>query len=128
MATATACRPMNVLIVEDNVDAAVTFQALFHVHGHNALIAQDGEEAVEMAHVNPIDVVICDLGLPKMDGFEVVKSLRADPALPYLPVCALTARSDAESRRKAAAAGFDGYIVKPPTFPDLLAFLRRYQR
>jgi CheY-like chemotaxis protein len=63
-----------------------------------------------------------------MHGLQVVKSLRADPALPYLPVCALTARSDAESRRKAAAAAFDGYIVKPATFPDLLAFLKRYRR
>lgn len=128
MATATECRPLNVLIVEDNVDVAMAFQTLFHVHGHNVILAQDGEEALAMAHVNPIDVVMCDLGLPKLDGFQVVKALRADPDLPYIPVCALTARSDVESRRHAAAVGFDGYIVKPPYFPDLLKFLKRYQR
>jgi CheY-like chemotaxis protein len=78
-----------------------------------------------MARTNHIDVVI---GLPRKDGFEVVRVLRSDPAMPYLPVCALTGRSDELSRRQAAAAGFDGYIVKPPQFPELLAFLKRYQR
>lgn len=128
MASATESRPLNVLIVEDNGDAAAAFQALFHVHGHNAIIAQDGEEALEMAHAHPIDVITCDLGLPKLDGFQVVKALRSDPDLPYIPVCALTARSDSESRRHAAAVGFDGYIVKPPQFPELLKFLKKYQR
>ena len=124
----TASRSLKVLIVEDNPDTAETFQALFRVEGHEAFIARDGLEAVEFARTRPVDVVLCDLGLPKMNGFEVVRTLRSDPAVPYLPVCAVTARSDEQSRRQAAAAGFDGYIVKPPRFPELLSFLKRYQQ
>ena len=128
MATVTANRPLRVLIVEDNHDAAVAFQAVFNVQGHNAVVANDGAQAIEMARQLPLDVIVCDLNLPDMDGFSVVKTLRSDPTIPYHPVCALTARSDEESRRRAAAVGFDGYIVKPPRYPQLLQFLKRYQR
>jgi|SRR5580698_9577105 DNA-binding response OmpR family regulator len=128
MATVDRGRPLNVLIVEDNKGAAGVFQALLNVHGHRAVVAHDGSQALDMARTESVDVVICDLGLPDMDGFEVVRRMRADPAIPYHPVCALTSRTDEASRRKAAEVGFDGYIVKPPNFPELIGFLKKYQR
>jgi two-component system CheB/CheR fusion protein len=127
MATAVT-DPLSVLIVEDNVGAAAAFQAVFHVHGHDAAVAHDGSEALEIMRRNPPDVVLCNLGLPDMDGYRVVEALRSDPAIPYRPICALSARTDEASRRQAAEAGFDGYIVKPPRFPELLDFLKRCRR
>ena len=128
MATTLTNRPLSVLIVEDNANAAAAFQAVFLVHGHDAAIAHDGTKALEIMRHTPPDVVLCNVGLRGMDGYSVVHALRSDPTIPYRPVCALSPQADEASRRQAAEAGFDGYIVKPPRFPELLEFLKRYRR
>ena len=75
--------------------------------------ATDGESGVAQALQAPPDIVICDLQLPGIDGFEVVHRLKAAPALRHVPVLAVTAYAMVGDRERALAAGFDGYVAKP---------------
>jgi two-component system, cell cycle response regulator len=120
-------RRLRVLIVDDNHDLTTVLQKAFTVCGASAIVANDGVRAIELARKMPIDVILCDLNMPGIDGFNLVRILRADPTMPYHPVCAFTGRSDEKCRRLAVECGFDGYIVKSARFPDVLSFLKRYQ-
>jgi CheY-like chemotaxis protein len=126
MVTATAER-LRVLIVDDNRDLTNVLQKAFMVSGHSAFVANDGVHAIELARKLPLDVIVCDLEMPEMDGFTLVQRLREDPEMPQHPVCAYTGRSDEACRRRAIECGFDGYVVKTTSFPELLDFLKRYK-
>ncbi len=108
-----------VLIVEDNEDHAETLRALLALGGHVVEEAHDGRTGVEKAHAFNPDVVLCDLGLPGMNGFEVARSIRADPTLASTVLVAVTGYTLPEDRRKSAAAGFDHHLAKPVTFEQL---------
>ena len=115
-ATATAATlqsemPMRVLIVDDNRDAADSLAMLLQFEGRRTLCAYSGEEALQaVAEFDP-QLVLLDIGLPGLDGYEVVQRLKA--AAPTLRVIALSGYGQVEDRQRSAAAGFDAHLVKP---------------
>jgi len=112
-----------VLVVEDNVDAADTLKAFLDLEGHQASVAHDGPAGLEMLLQGRFDVVLCDIGLPGMDGLEVMTRLRASGATPQPLAIGLSGYGQAEDRARAAQAGFDHYLVKPVDPQALLALV-----
>ena len=102
-----------VLVIEDNVDAAETLREILLAWGHSVELAFDGRMGLEKARTLRPDVILCDIGLPRMDGYEVARAIRADPALSSAYLVAVTGYATSEDRRRAAAAGFDRHIAKP---------------
>jgi signal transduction histidine kinase/CheY-like chemotaxis protein len=103
--------PRRVLVVDDNVDAAESLAEVLKVLGHAVEIAHDGRSALERARANPPDVVLCDVGLPGMTGYEVAKALRAGAAT--MRVFAVSGYAQAADVKTALEAGFDGHLAKP---------------
>jgi two-component system response regulator MprA len=114
-----------VLVVEDDEDIADVLRRSLRQEGHEVRTADDGEEALQMAVEFVPDLVILDLGLPKLDGVEVCRRLRADGDVPIL---ILTARSDTEDRVEGLDAGADDYLAKPFERAELLARMRALLR
>jgi len=112
--------PRKVLVVDDNVDAVASLAALLNLSGHHVRSAHDGREALRLAADDPPDIVLLDLGLPGMDGYEVARRLRAMPALAATRLFAMTGYGRQKDRRATGAAGFDGHLVKPVEYADLL--------
>jgi PAS domain S-box-containing protein len=101
-----------VLVVDDNQDSAELMSLLLGFDGHEIRLAHDGQEAVDVAAAFQPDVVLLDIGLPRLNGYEAAARIRAQPG--YRPVLvALTGWGEEEDRRKSAAAGFDHHLVKP---------------
>jgi PAS domain S-box-containing protein len=112
-----------VLIVDDNRDAADSLAMLLASLGADVQVAHDGAAALRICADWQPEVVFLDLGMPGMDGFEVVRRLRAEPALQGTRVVALTGWSQDEDRRRTSAEGFDGHLVKPVDLSQLHAVL-----
>jgi len=81
--------------------------------GHTPVVARDGVEGLALARREPLDLIICDVQMPAMDGYEVARRLKSDPRLRQIPLVAVTALAMVGDRDKMLAAGFDGYIAKP---------------
>ena len=114
-----------VLVVEDDEDIADVLRRSLRQEGHEVRTAGDGEEALSMAAEFVPDLVILDLGLPRLDGVEVCRKLRAAGDVPIL---ILTARSDTGDRVEGLDAGADDYLVKPFERAELLARMRALLR
>jgi DNA-binding response OmpR family regulator len=114
-------RDPRVLVVEDDDEIAQVLQRSLRLDGYDVRIAGDGEAALDQAAAYHPDLVILDLGLPKLDGIEVARRLRAADDVPILM---LTARDAVESRIEGLDCGADDYLVKPYDFGELLARLR----
>jgi CheY-like chemotaxis protein len=112
-----------VLVVEDNRDGLETLLALLDMLGYEVAGAGDGREALEVARSFRPQVVLLDLGLPVMDGFEVARALRADPELKDVFISALTGWGAENDRRRTAEAGFDAHLTKPVELSALEAAL-----
>ncbi len=110
----TSGGPRRVLIIEDNVDAAESLREVLELGEHLVEVARSGAEGVEKARTFGPDVVLCDIGLPGMDGYEVARAIRADPALRGTTLVALTGYAAPDDVAKAREAGFDHHIAKPP--------------
>ena len=102
-----------IMIIEDNPANLELMTYLLKVFGFAVLSAGNGVEGLEMVRRERVDLVICDIHLPKMDGYEVAKELKGDPELRWIPLVAVTALAMVGDRDKVLAAGFDGYISKP---------------
>ena len=118
-------RAPRVLVVEDDEDIAQALQRSLRMEGYEVRSAADGEAALEEGRSFAPDLVIQDLGLPKLDGLEVARSLRADDDIPIL---ILTARDALEARVEGLDPGADDYLVKPFERQELLARLRALLR
>jgi DNA-binding response OmpR family regulator len=118
-------RQPRVLVVEDDDAIAQVLKRSLRMEGYEVRVAEDGNEALEHAHGFLPDLVILDLGLPKLDGLEVAKTLREGDDVPILM---LTARDAVESRVEGLDAGADDYLVKPFERQELLARLRALLR
>jgi CheY-like chemotaxis protein/two-component sensor histidine kinase len=112
-----------VLIVDDNRDSVDTLAELIEMLGHDAEVAYDGPTAIAKARAHAPDLVLCDIGLPGMDGYEVARQIRACVPMDVRLV-AVTGYAQPEDVLKAAEAGFDGHVAKPPD-PEKLAELLR---
>lgn len=102
-----------VLVVDDNADAAESLAMLLDLQGHTTRVALSGQEALEAVTEFRPDVALLDLGLPKLDGYELAARLRALPQLRGLRLVALTGYGRSEDRQRTRAAGFDDHLVKP---------------
>ncbi len=112
---ASTRRGLRVLVVDDNHDAADSLAELVELFGHEAEVAYDGPSALALARTRPPDVVLCDLGLPGMSGYEVARVLRSQGAASRL--VAVSGYALPEDVRRAADAGFERHLAKPPS-PD----------
>ena len=118
-------REPRVLVVEDDEDIALALQRSLRMEGYEVRIAPDGEAALDSAGAFHPDLVVLDLGLPKLDGIEVARRLREGGDVPILM---LTARDATESRVEGLDSGADDYLVKPFERQELLARLRALLR
>jgi DNA-binding response OmpR family regulator len=118
-------RPPRVLVVEDDDAIAQVLQRSLRMEGYEVRLAGDGVTALDVAHGFLPDLVILDLGLPRMDGIEVAKTLRQTDDVPIL---VLTARDAVEARVEGLDSGADDYLVKPFERQELLARLRALLR
>jgi two-component system CheB/CheR fusion protein len=112
-----------VLIIEDNLDAADTLGEALEIGGHEVVIAHSGAEGIAKAREVLPEVVLCDIGLPGMDGFEVARTLRADHALEGTFLVALSGYALPEDLERASAAGFDRHLAKPLRLEELKEIL-----
>ena len=110
-----------ILLVEDNEMNRDMLSRRLERKGYQVVLATDGQEGVEMAASEAPDVVLMDMSLPVLDGWEATRRLKAAPATAHLPVIALTAHAMSSDRGKALEAGCDEYETKPIDLPRLLA-------
>jgi len=111
--TAPARNGHRILVVDDNEDSAESLAILLRMSGHDVQIAHDGPSAVELAHVSSPEVVLLDIGLPGMSGYEVARRLRSRAGAATALLIALTGYGQREDRRRSQEAGFDLHLVKP---------------
>jgi two-component system response regulator MprA len=125
MSTSAPGRSPRVLVVEDDEEIAGVLQRSLRLEGYDVRMSADGEAALADARAFVPDLVVLDLGLPKLDGMEVARRLRADDDVPILM---LTARDEVEARVEGLDTGADDYLVKPFDRQELLARLRALLR
>ena len=114
-----------VLIVDDNADAAESLGELLTIFGHQVSIAHDGEEGVEKARRFVPDLILLDLGMPRMNGFDACRLIRKLPGGSAITIVALTGWGQEEIRQQTTEAGFDQHLVKPVAPADLILVLER---
>lgn len=120
-------RAQRILIVDDNVDAAKTMGELLVSYNYEIHTVHDGQQAVKAAqHFNP-EIVLLDIGLPLLDGFEVCKQIRSQPWGSQMLIIAVTGWGQAEHRRRAEESGFHAHLVKPVETAVLIELLQSFQ-
>jgi CheY-like chemotaxis protein/two-component sensor histidine kinase len=124
-AAATMTTPSRrVLIVDDNKDAADSMALLVETAGHSARTAYDGHQALDLASAFAPDVLLLDLGVPGLNGFEIARRIRRQPWGKTVALIAVTGWGQEQDRRRTAEAGFDAHLIKPVGHADLLSALR----
>jgi PAS domain S-box-containing protein len=119
----TPLRSLRILVVDDNLDSAKSLAMLLKISGHEMHTAHDGRDALEAAEKLRPDVVLLDIGLPKLNGFDVCRRIREQPWGKEMVLIALTGWGQEDDRRKSQDAGFDHHMVKPVEYGALLTFL-----
>jgi CheY-like chemotaxis protein len=112
-----------VLAVDDNVDTVTTMSMLLTAYGHCVRTAHDGRAAIQVALEFLPDVVLLDIGLPELNGFEVAERLRQEPTLAHVVLVAMTGYGKDSDRHRAMQAGFDHHMVKPVSFDEMAKLL-----
>ena len=120
--------PRRILIVDDNTDSARSMATLQSRRGHTTRTASTGPEAISAAAEFLPEVVLLDIGLPGMDGFEVARQIRAMPALAGALLIATTGYASEEDRAQARVAGFDAHLIKPVDLEVLRGWLASHPR
>jgi PAS domain S-box-containing protein len=115
--------PARVLVVEDNLDAAESLTMVLELLGHQVRVAHDGMAALVAARAEVPDMMLIDIGLPGMNGYELARAVRRDPLLQHLRLVALTGYGRSEDHAQAMTAGFDHHLVKPVDFDTLEALV-----
>jgi CheY-like chemotaxis protein len=113
-----------ILVIEDNRDAADSIRMLLQHDGHDVSIAYTAQQGLERARDYRPDVIFCDIGLPVIDGYQVIENIRQDAALKDTFVVALTGYGREEDQKRAMDAGFDLHLTKPIDYETLLKALR----
>jgi CheY-like chemotaxis protein len=113
-----------VLVVDDNVDAANALRYLLERDGHEVKVATDGRAGLAAARDFRPDVLLLDIGLPQLNGYEIAKQVRSDESLRHVTIIAITGYGQQDARTRAAAAGFDHHLTKPVEFQTLQSLLR----
>ncbi len=118
-----AHRVLRVLVIEDNADAADSLAETVRAYGHEVDVAVDGPRAIAIAKERLPDLVLCDIGLPWLNGYQVAQLFRSDPKLRATRLVAVTGYTDPEDVQRARNAGFVGHIAKPPDISALEKYL-----
>jgi len=119
---APVCTPCRILVADDNRDAADSLAALLAVMGHDVRVAYDGQEAIDTAAEFRPDAALLDIGMPRLNGYDVARRVRSEPWGRGMLLVAITGWGRAGDREQAVAAGFDHHLVKPAA-PDVLQLL-----
>ena len=117
---------MKILYVEDNEDNIYMLEARLKRRGHAVIIARDGASGVDLATTEQPDLILMDLSLPVVDGWEATRRIKAAPETRHIPVIALTANAMAGDREKALVAGCDDFEIKPVNLARLLEKIQAY--
>jgi len=114
-----------VLIAEDEPHIVESLSFVLSRSGYTVSSVLDGEAAMQQLRTDPPDVVILDVMLPRLNGFEVLKQIKSDPSLRSIPVIVLTAKGQAHDRRMAEEIGVDGFMTKPFSNREIVDEVRR---
>jgi diguanylate cyclase (GGDEF)-like protein len=117
-----------ILVVDDHPDNVDILDARLSSRGYVVETATNGQEALDKVQANPPHLILCDVMMPLMDGYEVSRRIKADTALPYVPIILVTARDSTQDKVEGLDAGADDYITKPINFPELEARVRSMLR
>ena len=120
--------PPRILIADDNAMNLDILQTRLALHGYEILTATDGEAALALAREKEPDLILLDIMMPKLDGLEVCRRLRGDPALPFMPIILVTARTDSKDVVAGLEAGGDEYLTKPVDQAALVARVKSMLR
>jgi class 3 adenylate cyclase len=120
--------PPRILIVDDQPVNVDILQTRLAIHGYEILTAGDGEEALARARTEQPDVILLDIMMPKLDGIEVCRRLKADPSLPFMPIIMVTAKADSKDIVAGLDAGADEYLTKPIDQAALVARVKSMLR
>jgi len=115
----------HILVVEDNLDNYELVHTILEVAGYDAFLAVNGRDGVDAARKQQPDLILMDMSLPEMDGWEATEHIRQDPATKHIPMIALTVHTLPKERKRALDAGVDAYLPKPF---DAAQFLRVVER
>jgi CheY-like chemotaxis protein len=114
-----AASPRRVLVIEDNHDAADILREVLELDDHVVEVAYAGQPGIDKARAFRPDVVLCDIGLPEMDGYEVARTMRADPQLGRVGLVAVSGYAQPEDVATSMRAGFHAHLAKPPSIEAL---------
>ena len=117
-----------ILVVDDNQDNIEIIATRLRYRGYDMLEAMDGKHALELVHADPPDLILLDVMLPDIDGYEISRRIKGDDALPYIPIILVTARDSTQDKVAGLDAGADDYLTKPINFPELEARVRSMLR
>jgi two-component system, cell cycle response regulator DivK len=115
---------VKILYIEDNEDNIYVLESRLKRHGYSVIIARDGASGVQLATSEQPDLILMDLSLPVLDGWEATRRIKAAQQTRHIPVIALTANAMTGDREKALAAGCDEFDTKPIVMPRLLDMIR----
>lgn len=118
--------PKKILIVEDNQDSRELVVKILKNKGYQLIEAVDGEDALEKAIAERPDLILMDISIPKIDGYEVTRRLKSRKEFKYTPIIALTAHAMKGDREKAMESGCEGYIAKPINIHELPDLIKSY--
>jgi CheY-like chemotaxis protein len=114
------------LLVEDNEDNRIIYSTVLRHIGYTVIEAVDGVQAIALARSELPDLILMDISIPEVDGWEATRIIRADPATRDIPIIALTAHALADDRERATAMGFTSYLAKPVEPRTVAAEVRRW--
>lgn len=120
--------PERILVVDDHPDNVEIINARLSSRGFRIETASNGEEALRMVRENPPQLILLDVMMPLMDGYEVSRRIKRDENLPYIPIILVTARDSTQDKVEGLDAGADDYLTKPVNFPELEARVRSMLR
>jgi class 3 adenylate cyclase/CheY-like chemotaxis protein len=120
--------PARILVADDTPANVRMLEMRLRHHGYEVLVARDGEEALALAHEERPDLILLDIMMPKMDGIEVCRRLKSDPAFPFTPILMITAMTEAKDVVAGFEAGGDDYLTKPVDQQALVARVRSMLR
>ncbi len=124
----TSVEETRILVVDDHPDNVEIIDARLSSRGYQIETAANGQEALARVHANPPHLILCDVMMPVMDGYEVSRRVKNDESLPYIPIILVTARDSTADKVEGLEAGADDYLTKPINFPELEARVRSMLR
>jgi DNA-binding response OmpR family regulator len=117
--------PGKILVVDDEPELLQLLRYVLEAAGFSVVVASDGRQALEQVQKEHPDLVLCDVVMPELNGFETVQALRRNPETRALPILMLSARGQAQDVQRALDAGADGYVTKPFSYRELVAEIKR---